>query len=122
MGQRELMEAIRSRWVVLSGALFAGLALLLSLVGVRSAGIAGMSGFSKTAIGLLNLVLFLVPLLALLLSINSLSAEREAGQLEVLLAQPIARSSIVLAKFASLTACLVVLCSAQCRRSNWCQL
>jgi Cu-processing system permease protein len=106
IARRELMEAIRSRWVVLSGALFGVLALALSIFGMRSVGAAGFGGFSRTTIGLLNLTLYLVPLLALLLGINSMAAEREEGPLEVLLAQPIARRSIVLGKFFGLAAAL----------------
>jgi Cu-processing system permease protein len=106
IARRELMEAIRSRWVVLSGTLFGILALALSVFGMRSVGAVGFGGFSRTAIGLLNLALYLVPLLALLLSINSMAAEREEGSLEVLLAQPIARHSIVLGKFCGLAAAL----------------
>jgi Cu-processing system permease protein len=106
IARRELMEAIRSRWVVLSGALFGILALALSIFGMRSVGAAGFGGFSRTAIGLLNLTLYLVPLLALLLGINSMAAEREEGPLEVLLAQPIARRSIVLGKFGGLAMAL----------------
>jgi Cu-processing system permease protein len=106
IARRELMETIRSRWVVLSGTLFGVLALALSLFGMRSVGAYGFGGFSRTAIGLLNLALYLVPLLALLLGINSMAAEREEGPLEVLLAQPIARSSVVLGKFCGLAAAL----------------
>lgn len=106
IARRELMETIRSRWVVLSGALFGVFALALSVFGMRSVGAAGFGGFSRTAIGLLNLVLYLVPLLALLLGINSMAAEREDGPLEVLLAQPIGRSCVVLGKFCGLAAAL----------------
>jgi Cu-processing system permease protein len=106
IARRELVETIRSRWVVLSGALFGVLALALSLFGMRSVGAYGIGGFSRTAIGLLNLTLYLVPLLALLLGINSMTTEREEGPLEVLLAQPIARSSVVLGKFCGLAVAL----------------
>jgi Cu-processing system permease protein len=106
IARRELMETIRSRWVVLAGALFGVLALALSIFGMRSIGAAGFGGFSRTAIGLLNLTLYMAPLLALLLGINSMAAEREEGPLEVLLAQPIARRSIVFGKFLGLAAAL----------------
>jgi Cu-processing system permease protein len=106
IARRELMESVRSRWVVVSGALFGVLALSLSFFGMRSVGAYGIGGFSRTAIGLLNLALYLVPLLALLLGINSMAAEREEGSLEVLLAQPIGRRSVVLGKFCGLAAAL----------------
>ena len=106
IAQRELMDALRGRWVMLSGILFAVLACSLSLFGMRSVGASGMAGFNRTAISLLNLVLYLVPLLALLLSINSMSAEREDGPLEILLTQPISRAQIILGKFGGLAAAL----------------
>ena len=108
IGRRELTEAVRSRWVLLCGGLFALLALGLALIGMRSLGLSGVAGFSRTAIALLNLVLYLVPLLALLLSITSMAGEREEGALEVLLAQPIARAAVVLGKFAGLGAALAI--------------
>lgn len=108
IGQRELSEAVRSRWVLLCGGLFALLALTLALTGMRSVGVSGVAGFSRTAIGLLNLVLYLIPLLALLLSITSMAAEREEGALEVLLAQAITRQAVVLGKFAGLSAALAI--------------
>jgi Cu-processing system permease protein len=106
IARRELMEAVRSRWLVLAGGLFGLLALALSVMGMRSVGVAGFGGFSRTAIGLLNLVLYLVPLMALLLAINSMAAEREEGPLEVLLAQPITRRTVVFGKFAGLAAAI----------------
>lgn len=106
IARRELTEVIRSRWVILCGALFGVLALALAFFGMRSVGATGFAGFSRTAIGLLNLVLYLVPLLALLLGINSMAAEREEGSLEILLAQPLTRSSVVLGKFWGLAAAL----------------
>lgn len=106
IAQRELTETVRSRWVLLSGLLFALLALLLALVGMRSVGLSGVAGFSRTAISLLNLVLYLVPLLGLLLSITSMAAERDEGALEVLLAQPITRHAVVLGKFVGLGSAL----------------
>lgn len=107
IARRELMEAIRSRWVALSALLFGIFALALSIFGMRSVGGSGFGGFSRTAIGLLNLVLYLVPMLGLLLAINSMAAEREEGPLELLLAQPIARSSVLLGKFFGLAAALL---------------
>jgi Cu-processing system permease protein len=106
IGRRELIETIRSRWVALAAALFGILALALSFFGMRSVGAGGFGGFSRTAIGLLNLTLYLVPLLALLLGINSMAAEREDGPLEIMLAQPITRASVVLGKFCGLAAAL----------------
>lgn len=108
IARRELTEVVRSRWVLLSGGLFALLALALAMAGMPSVGMRGVAGFSRTAIALLNLVLYLVPLMALLLSITSMAAEREEGALEVLLAQPIARRAVVLGKFVGLGGALAL--------------
>lgn len=106
IARRELTEAIRSRWIIRAGGLFAILALALAIFGTRSVGAAGIGGFSRTALSLLNLVLYMAPLLALLLGITGMAADREDGALEVLLAQPIGRASVVLGKFCGLGAAL----------------
>ena len=65
---RELREAIRSRWFILYTIAFAVLGLGISYVSAVGAGGAGLSGFGRTTAGLINLVLLVVPLMALTVS------------------------------------------------------
>jgi Cu-processing system permease protein len=95
----ELREALRNRWLLGYGAVFAALALSLSLVGLRLAGAVGLEGYGRTTASLLNLCLSLVPLIALLLGSVGLSGDRETGVLEMFLAQPLARGHLLLGRF-----------------------
>jgi Cu-processing system permease protein len=95
----ELREALRNRWLLGYGAVFAALALGLSLVGLRLAGAVGLEGYGRTTASLLNLCLSLVPLIALLLGSVGLSGDRETGLLEMFLAQPLGRGHLLLGRF-----------------------
>lgn len=100
--QRELLDAFRNKWFLVYSAAFVVLCLGLALMIVNSAGYTGISGFGRTAAGLINLVLFLAPLMGLTLGAQALSAEREQGTLGYLLAQPVSLSEIFIAKFLGL--------------------
>lgn len=95
----ELGEAMRSRWLMAYAALFALLALGLSLIGMRLAGAVGLEGYGRTTASLLNLCLSLVPLVALLLGSVGLASDREVGLLEVFLAHPVGRAELLLGRF-----------------------
>lgn len=95
----ELGEALRNRWLVAYGAIFAVLALGVSLIGLNAVGAVGLEGYGRTTASLINLMLSLVPLAALLLGSAGVSGDRETGVLELLLAQPVGRSEVLLGRF-----------------------
>ncbi len=109
---RELRDAVRSRWFVLYTISFAVLGLGISYVSAVGAGGAGLSGFGRTTAGLINLVLLIVPLMALTAGAGSIASDRERGMLAYLLSQPISRTEVLLGKYlglaASLLACLAL--------------
>lgn len=100
--QRELLDAFRNKWFLVYSAAFVVLCIGLAMMIVNSAGYTGISGFGRTAAGLINLVLFLAPLMGLTLGAQALSSEREQGTLAYLMAQPVSLSEIFLAKFLGL--------------------
>lgn len=111
IGGRELREALRSRWFLLYTIAFAALGLGISYVSAVGAGGAGLSGFGRTTAGLINLVLLVVPLMALTAGAGSIASDRERGMLLYLLAQPVNRFEIVLGKYLGLAgAMLASLC------------
>lgn len=97
--RHELGAAMRNRWLLAYAALFAALALGLSLIGMRMAGAVGLEGYGRTTASLLNLCLSLVPLVALLLGSVGLAGDREVGLLEVFLAHPVGRAELLLGRF-----------------------
>jgi len=101
---REVREAVRSRWFILSAASFLVLSLGLSLFGLAGAQRSGLAGFDRTTAGLLNLALLFVPLVTLSLGGLGLAGELEDGSLAVLLAQPITRAEVYVGKYVGLLA------------------
>lgn len=104
---REVREARQNRWFLVFAAVFAGLALGLSLLGMSGLGNVGVAGFGRTAASLLNLVMVVVPLMALLVGAMSVAGEREQGTLQTLLAQPVVLGEVLLGKFLGLAAALL---------------
>jgi Cu-processing system permease protein len=66
-------------------------------------GVVGIQNFTRTTASLLNLVLYLVPLLSLIMATLSFSGEK--GTTELLLSQPISRAAILSGKLLGLFAC-----------------
>jgi len=106
IAHRELREAVRSRWFLLYSLAFAALGLGISWVSAAGSGGVGLSGFGRTTAGLINLVLLVVPLMALSAGAGSIASDRERGMLAYLLAQPVSRSEVVLGKYLGLASAL----------------
>ena len=106
LARRELRDALRSRWFLLYTLAFAALGLGVSFVSAASAG-GGMAGFGRTSAGLVNLVLLVIPLMALTAGAGTIASDRERGMLPYLLAQPITRAELLLGKFVGLGLTLV---------------
>jgi Cu-processing system permease protein len=81
---QEIRTGLRNRWVVGTTLLLAALAMSLVFLGIVS---------------LSSLTIFLLPLIALLLSFDSIVGEHERGTLALLLAYPVSRWQVVMGKF-----------------------
>ncbi len=96
---KELHDARRQRWFILFAAVFAGLCLMIGASSYLSAGTVTLGSFPRTAASLVNLVVFLVPLMGLLLGSATMASEKERGTLPTLLSQPITIPEILLGKW-----------------------
>ncbi len=97
---KEMRDGLRNRWVVATTALMAALALTLAFMGAAPTGTVGVSALNVTIVSLSSLSVFLVPLIALLLSYDAIVGEAERGTLSLLLAYPVRRWQVVIGKFA----------------------
>lgn len=104
--RREFREAMASRWFLLYAIAFAVLAVAVAFVSLAGAGSTGFAGFGRTTAGLLNLIMLVVPLMALTAGAGAMAGERERGTLLYLLAQPVSRLEIFVGKFLGLAAAL----------------
>jgi Cu-processing system permease protein len=102
LAQKEMRDALRNRWFLLYTVAFVGLSLAFSYMALAGAGIAGFAGFGRTAASLINLVLLIVPLMALTIGAQSLAGEQERSTLTYLLAQPVTRLEVFLGKYLGL--------------------
>jgi Cu-processing system permease protein len=106
LAARELRLAVVSRWFVLYTAAFVALSLSVSYVSATILGSAGLSGFGRTSAGLINIVLLIVPLMAMTAGAGSIAGDRERGSLGYLLCQPVRRWELLLSRYFALTAAL----------------
>jgi Cu-processing system permease protein len=107
LAQKELRDALRNRWFLLYTIAFVVLSLAFSYLALASSGIVGFAGFGRTAASLINLVLLIVPLMALTIGAQSLSGEMERGTMGYLLAQPVRRVEVFVGKYLGLALSLL---------------
>lgn len=96
---KEIREGIRNRWVTAATLLLATLALTLTFLGAAPAGRIGAGALEVVVVSLSSLSIFLLPLIALLISYDAIVGEVERGTMMLLLTYPIARWQVVLGKF-----------------------
>ncbi|HEY9549942.1 MAG TPA: ABC transporter permease, partial [Kiloniellaceae bacterium] len=105
---QEVRVGLRNRWIVATTLLLAALALSLTLLGSAPTGTVGADPLAVVVVSLASLTIFLVPLIALMLSFDAVVGEEERGSLILLLAYPVARWEMVVGKFLGHTVILAV--------------
>lgn len=107
VAEKEMLDSIRSRWLTTFAAVFGILALLISFFGMSGIGLGGYQGFNRVTASLLNLVLYLLPLISLVMGASAVAGEKESGSLHVLLTQPVHKSEVITGKFLGLSLSLI---------------
>ncbi|CAM5222078.1 hypothetical protein ARD30_14260 [Bosea thiooxidans] len=97
---KEIQEGLRNRWVLATTLLLAALALTLTFLGSAPTGNVGVRALDVVIVSLSSLTIFLVPLIALLISHDAIVGEMERGTMVLLLSYPVARWQVLLGKFA----------------------
>lgn len=92
----------RSRWILAYSLVFGVLTLAVSYFGLAVIEFTGFQSFQRTAFSLLNLVLYIVPLAAMLMTVQSFRPE--GGMTAQVLAEPISVSELVVGKLCGLSA------------------
>ncbi|MGD2052671.1 MAG: ABC transporter permease subunit [Gammaproteobacteria bacterium] len=96
---KELRDGLRNRWIAAAIIVLAALALALSLLGSAPTGSLRASAMDITVISLASLSVYLVPLIALMLSFDALAGELERGTMMLLLTYPVKRWQVIIGKF-----------------------
>lgn len=106
LARKEFHDRIRNRWVLAVTLIFAVFALVIAYFGAAQQGAVGFRGIDVTIASLVSLVIYLVPLIALILGFDAVVGERERGSLDLLLSMPLTRLELLLGKFIGLSAAL----------------
>lgn len=96
---KELRDGLRNRWIAAAIIVLGGLALALSMLGSAPTGSVRASALDITVISLASLSVYLIPLIALMLSFDALVGEFERGTMMLLLTYPVARWQVIMGKF-----------------------
>ena len=96
---KELRDGLRNRWIAAAIILLALLAIVLSLMGSAPTGSVKVSALDITVINLASLSVYLIPLIALMLSFDALVGEFERGTMLLLLTYPVTRWQVIVGKF-----------------------
>lgn len=99
IARKEFKDGLRNRWVIAITVLLAVFALSLSLLGSAPAGATKANPVAVTVVSLASLSIFLLPLIALLLSYDAIVGDVERGTMALLLSYPLTRWQVVAGKY-----------------------
>ncbi len=109
----EIAEVVRSRWLVVCLALYAVLASIFVLVGLRESSVMGFTGMGRVLFSLCHALVLLLPLVALAVTAQVVNRARDDGTLELWMSQPIRRggyfAAVTLVRYLTLTLPLIAL-------------
>ena len=94
-----------TRSIQVFAVLFCVMTLALSFFGLAGQRAAGFQGFARLGASLLNLVVYVVPLIALMIGTTEVTGRRH--NLAVTLAQPVSRGEVLLGSYLGVAAALV---------------
>ncbi len=99
LADKEIRDGLRNRWVLGTILSFAALALSLAFLGSAPVGTTRAGELTVAVASLSSLTVYLMPLIALMLSFDALVGEFERGTMQLLLSYPVTRRQVVLGKF-----------------------
>ncbi|MBM4117528.1 ABC transporter permease [bacterium] len=92
LARLDLAEVTRSRWLYFCGGLYAVMAALFVLIGLRESTVLGFTGMGRVLLSLTHALVLLLPLLALTATGQVVNRAQDDGTLELLFSHPLSRS------------------------------
>ncbi|WP_205752971.1 ABC transporter permease [Cupriavidus oxalaticus] len=105
---KEFRDRMRNRWVLAVAVVFTALSVAIGYFGGAEQGVLGPRSLEFVITSLASLVIYLVPMIALLLGFDAVVGERERGSLDLLLSLPLTRGELLLGKYLGLAAALLL--------------
>ncbi len=97
----ELADALRSRWLAFTFAVYVVVFGLFAWLGLRESTVLGFTGLSRVVLNVSNAVVIVLPLVALVATSQTIVRARTTGFFELFIAQPCKRSEWFAALLAS---------------------
>ena len=110
---------LTSKWILGYIVAFTSLSMTFSHLGMLGLGTVGFRAFSGALAGIINLNLYIVPLISTITASLSIVSEREQGTLEFHLSLPITRSELVMAKALTTILAIVIATMLGYGISSW---
>jgi len=104
---KEIIDSLRNRWFYAFLAIFLVLSFSIIFLGIFGNNSIGFESFNRTTASLLNLILFLIPVITLLLGGTSISSERELGTMNLVLSKPINATELIIGKYLGIAIVLI---------------
>jgi Cu-processing system permease protein len=106
IAKKEFLDNYRNKWIIAITIIFLILTLVISYFGVL--GSEGWTDLTDTISGMMILVQWLIPIIALMLGYASIVGEKEKGSLSLLLSYPVERGEVIAGKFIGLGSVLAL--------------
>ncbi len=108
LASKEIRDGLRNRWIAAAIFLLGALALSLSFLGAAPTGEIRAGVLEVSVVSLTSLSMYLIPLIALILSFDALVGEFEHGTMLLLLTYPVSRWQIIAGKLIGHTVILLI--------------
>ncbi len=106
IARKEITDRLRNKWILTVSVLLVVAAFSISFLGAVPVGLAGFQRSGMIMVSLINLAIYLVPLLALALGAFAIIDERERGTLDLILAYPVRPREYLAGSFLGLAVAL----------------
>jgi Cu-processing system permease protein len=106
--KKELRDAKSNKWLYFYAGIIGVLGAVIAFTGIQQGGSLSLQVFGRTTATLVNLCLFLAPLVALTLGSGAITGEKDQDTLEQLLSQPVTFTEVLIGKYLGLWFALFV--------------
>jgi len=102
IAKKEVMDNIRSKWIITTTITFVSVAIISSLIGAAFRGGSGLQDLRTTVMMMMMFIQYIIPIIGLMLGYAAIVGETERGTLSALIAFPVTRLEIIIGKFLGL--------------------
>lgn len=108
LAREEFLGSLRNRWLIIYSLSYLLLAISISPFSLSGLNVLGMKAVGKVLSSLINISLYLIPLISLSISAISIVGDRETNFMEWIFSKPINEYHYIMGKFLGISAALSI--------------